>query len=384
MSNENFVQAAPGPWKVDSGLGIEDAEGRGVGRVYRHGTRIEGTDTDVATALLGAAPLLLAACEAADLALADILMDAEEFIVADVGGGVRRVERGARYVARADGESAGALGRIRVLGDLLDEHGRPLELLVSRRELTAQEAEAIREEWLARHAGGAAPLAVLPEPARVEVDRFTLLQELGAARSELETVAKDLDAGRPYVGRHARRLGRILGRLDLALASLALEIDSGGAPLAVLPEPARVEPSIGAMRDALLGLYGVVVGTITANAAAHIDRAGDVLGLDPIVAFSPTPLDDVLAEVVAWANTTFGPSTPERKVEHLRREVLELVADPENAEEMADCVMILAHLAAGLGIDLAAAVERKLNLNRRRRWGAPDELGVVEHERGAS
>ena len=29
---------------------------------------------------IGAAPLLLAACEAADLALADILMDAEEFI----------------------------------------------------------------------------------------------------------------------------------------------------------------------------------------------------------------------------------------------------------------------------------------------------------------
>lgn len=81
MSNENFIQAAPGPWRIDSGLGIEDAEGRGVGRVYRHGTRIEGTDTDVATALLiGAAPLLLAACEAADLALADILMDCEELI----------------------------------------------------------------------------------------------------------------------------------------------------------------------------------------------------------------------------------------------------------------------------------------------------------------
>ena len=53
MSNENFVQAAPAPWAINGRGEITDADGRGVGRVYRHGTRIEGTDTDVATALLG-------------------------------------------------------------------------------------------------------------------------------------------------------------------------------------------------------------------------------------------------------------------------------------------------------------------------------------------
>lgn len=90
-------------------------------------------------------------------------------------------------------------------------------------------------------------------------------------------------------------------------------------------------------------------------------------------------LESTLSEVVTWAQETFGPSTPEAKVAHLVEEAHELAADPTDAEEMADVVMIVAHLAAGLGIDLNAAIRRKLEKNRSRTWATPDDRGVVRH-----
>src|SRR4051794_26374657 len=47
-------------------------------------------------------------------------------------------------------------------------------------------------------------------------------------------------------------------------------------------------------------------------------------------------LDAVLAEVVAWQARTFPRATAASVVEHLRREVLELVADPTDLSELAD------------------------------------------------
>lgn len=92
-------------------------------------------------------------------------------------------------------------------------------------------------------------------------------------------------------------------------------------------------------------------------------------------------LETVLQEVAEWASETFGLSNPASKVAHLRREVEELADDPTNGEEMADCLMILAHLAAGVGVDLELEVARKLALNRARTWAPPDSSVVVEHVR---
>lgn len=92
-------------------------------------------------------------------------------------------------------------------------------------------------------------------------------------------------------------------------------------------------------------------------------------------------LDATLAEVVAWQAETFPVATSRSRVEHLRREVLELVEDPSDPEEMADVLMLLAGLAAGEGVDLHAALRTKLEKNRARQWGEPDEHGVVEHVR---
>lgn len=95
-------------------------------------------------------------------------------------------------------------------------------------------------------------------------------------------------------------------------------------------------------------------------------------------------LDQVLREVVAWQTVTFPHATPASVVEHLRREVAELVNDPTDTSELADVVFLAVALAheLGIGVDgLTRIVANKLAINRRRTWMAPDGMGVVEHVR---
>lgn len=92
-------------------------------------------------------------------------------------------------------------------------------------------------------------------------------------------------------------------------------------------------------------------------------------------------LDLLSIECTEWANATFPKATQFSRAEHLRREAVELLDDPNNSSEMADVFMLLGHLANHAGVDLAAAVRTKLEENRQRTWGEPDHDGVVEHVR---
>ena len=89
-------------------------------------------------------------------------------------------------------------------------------------------------------------------------------------------------------------------------------------------------------------------------------------------------LDSVLAEVVEWGRATFPSSTDATKTLHLIEEVQELHEAPDDPMEMADVVMILAHLAAAKGVNLAEAVAAKLAICRTRTWAPPDERGVIK------
>src|SRR2546429_5019981 len=106
-------------------------------------------------------------------------------------------------------------------------------------------------------------------------------------------------------------------------------------------------------------------------------------------------MDDLLREVVVWGHRTFTQSAPLTRVPHLMREWEELQKDPHSGEEMADCIMMLAHLNSELsymeeeitwkaqlfGINLEEEVRRKLKINKARAWAPPDSAGVVEHQR---
>jgi dCMP deaminase len=94
-------------------------------------------------------------------------------------------------------------------------------------------------------------------------------------------------------------------------------------------------------------------------------------------------LDRVVAEVNAWQAETFPHATSASVVEHLRREVKELVDDPTDTAELADAAFLIVGLASVLGVDLAAVMANKLVVNRARTWGETDEDGVVEHVREA-
>ncbi len=92
-------------------------------------------------------------------------------------------------------------------------------------------------------------------------------------------------------------------------------------------------------------------------------------------------LELVMAEATAWADETFPNATAHSRAAHLLKEAKELAAHPTDPAEMADIALLLGHLAAGVGVNLAEAAARKLAVNRARQWGKPDVEGVVEHVR---
>lgn len=92
-------------------------------------------------------------------------------------------------------------------------------------------------------------------------------------------------------------------------------------------------------------------------------------------------LTALLAEVVEWGEETFPTVTLRAKIEHLRREVEELQQRPTAAEEIADILMITAHIASDVGVDLEKAIADKFEVVKAREWGEPDIDGVIEHKK---
>lgn len=92
-------------------------------------------------------------------------------------------------------------------------------------------------------------------------------------------------------------------------------------------------------------------------------------------------LDGLAQEVRAWQRVTFPRATPHSVATHLLKEARELHREPGDAEEIADLFMLVVGAAGASGVDLAAAVRRKLEENKGRTWGEPDADGVVEHVR---
>lgn len=82
------------------------------------------------------------------------------------------------------------------------------------------------------------------------------------------------------------------------------------------------------------------------------------------------------ASISAWAEKTFGPAgSNARAIARANREMAELLehitADekhPEAAEEIADIVIVLSRVMTRLGADLQSEIDRKMAVNRARKW----------------
>lgn len=118
-------------------------------------------------------------------------------------------------------------------------------------------------------------------------------------------------------------------------------------------------------------------------------------------------LQDLMNDISEWSDATFGDRQTSRAAAyHLRKEVQELIdalvehryheerqnlaiIKEENLTgnanmEYADCFTLLLDSASHFGLtadDLIKLSRRKLEINKKRKWGNPDENGVVEHIR---
>jgi hypothetical protein len=94
------------------------------------------------------------------------------------------------------------------------------------------------------------------------------------------------------------------------------------------------------------------------------------------------PLQD---SITAWADSVFGKDRkPEYILQHLKKEIEELIKDPSSLEEYADVGILWLNAAKKTGYDvddLYFAIVGKMWVNKCRKWGKMDENGVVEHIR---
>lgn len=92
-------------------------------------------------------------------------------------------------------------------------------------------------------------------------------------------------------------------------------------------------------------------------------------------------------QTATWQKQTFPQGTSLSKLAHLKQEVQELENDlktnnPEKRLEFADCFLLLFGAAASDGMtyeDICNAIQEKHEINLKRKWGKPDENGVVNH-----
>lgn len=95
-------------------------------------------------------------------------------------------------------------------------------------------------------------------------------------------------------------------------------------------------------------------------------------------------------EISKWQEETFGQATALSKIAHLKQEIEELKEELEKTDEpptkalleFADCFILLFGAANSFGMnytDIIFCIQAKMNINKKRKWGKPDENGVVNH-----
>jgi len=92
-------------------------------------------------------------------------------------------------------------------------------------------------------------------------------------------------------------------------------------------------------------------------------------------------LDGLQTEIGSRSDITFPTSTPKTMLLHLEKELRELndANDQQIAHEIADCIMLLLHLAHRKKVSSRDAIREKFEICKKRKWGLPDKDGCVRH-----
>jgi NTP pyrophosphatase (non-canonical NTP hydrolase) len=101
-----------------------------------------------------------------------------------------------------------------------------------------------------------------------------------------------------------------------------------------------------------------------------------------------TAIEIFINDCTEWAKETFPTSTPITCLEHLKNEIeKELIPGIEKGcdnlpEEFADCFILLMQAAKRMDIpffQILVAANAKMEINKKRVWGKPNEKGFTEH-----
>lgn len=79
-------------------------------------------------------------------------------------------------------------------------------------------------------------------------------------------------------------------------------------------------------------------------------------------------LDQLIVEVYEWQQATFTDATEQGRIAHFLEEIDEYLADPSNEIEAADVFMLFVAIFMNRRIDLRSAVERKLEICKKRTY----------------
>lgn len=101
-------------------------------------------------------------------------------------------------------------------------------------------------------------------------------------------------------------------------------------------------------------------------------------------------LDGLQTEIGSWSDITFPNSNTKTIMLHLKKEVEELEeacdidalfpkTKSEKPHEIADCIMLLLHLAHKIKVSSRDAIREKFEICKKRKWGLPDKDGCVQH-----
>jgi hypothetical protein len=94
---------------------------------------------------------------------------------------------------------------------------------------------------------------------------------------------------------------------------------------------------------------------------------------------------DLQNKIAKWSDKTFGyDRNPCAPLAHLMKEVAETATNYTDIMEYADCMMLIldsARMAGHSATEILKATYKKLAINKKRKWGEPDNNGVVEHIR---
>lgn len=117
-----------------------------------------------------------------------------------------------------------------------------------------------------------------------------------------------------------------------------------------------------------------------------LDEAGEAVTIGKDGKINRFVIDNWLFNrMTDWAEKTFPQRTNHSILTHLRKELVEIEANPDDLEEWADAILLFMHGLRERNFNIAQlveALEKKFEINKNRKWGTPDEHGVVEHERG--